>query len=105
MRAGQLRHRVALQTAVEAANGYGEVIKTWSTAATVWASVEFLAGREYFAARQAEAETTVRITIRQRSGIHERMRAVWDGRTFDIESVIADPTNARQLQLMCQEVT
>jgi SPP1 family predicted phage head-tail adaptor len=105
MRAGRLRHRVALQQAVEARNGFGDVIRTWSTVATVYAAVEPLSGREYLAARQAQAETTTKITLRHRHDIDETWRITWQGHVYDIESVLPDATNARQLTILCHEVT
>ena len=46
MRIGTLRHRVELQEPVENQDGYGEAERTYTTYATVWASVEPLSGRE-----------------------------------------------------------
>jgi len=105
VRAGPLRHRINLQQAVEASNGFGDVIRTWSTVATVWASINPLSGREYLAARQAQAETTTRIQIRFRSDIDETWRVTWSGHTYDIDVVLADPMNAKHLTLMVHEVT
>jgi SPP1 family predicted phage head-tail adaptor len=105
VRAGLLRHRVNLQQAVEARNGFGDVIRTWSTVATVWGSVNPLSGREYLAARQALAETTTRIQIRYRADIDETWRVTWGSHVYDIDVVLADPMHAQHLTLMVHEVT
>lgn len=104
MEAGKLRHRITIQSATQTTNGFGEVTKTWATFATVWAAVEPLTGREYMQARQAEASVTTKIRIRERSGVTERMRVSWGAHVFDIDAVLADPTNAREMVLMCSEV-
>ncbi|MBO8183770.1 MAG: phage head closure protein, partial [Archaeoglobus sp.] len=48
MRAGELRHRITIQQMQDTQNEYGEPTKEWVDAATVWASIEGLRGREYF---------------------------------------------------------
>lgn len=103
MRAGRLRHRLQLQRAVEARNGYGEVIQAWSTAATVWGSAEPLQGREYQLAKQTQAETMMRFRIRYRTDVRPSWRVVCDGRNYDI--VDAQPDERRvELHLMCVDV-
>lgn len=105
MQAGKLRHRVTLRESTEAQDTYGESIKTFADVATVWAEVVQLSGREYLQAREAGAETTTRITIRKRSGVHEKMRITWGTHSYDVDAVLPDPTNARHILLMCSEVT
>ena len=43
---GKLRDRVTVQQATETRNSLGEVVQSWSTYATVWASVEGISSRE-----------------------------------------------------------
>lgn len=104
MRAGSLRHRVTIQQATESQNGFGEPIKSWSNLATVWAAVEPLQGQEFLDGRQLEAAVDTRIRIRHRSGVTQRMRATWGSHVYDVQSVIVDATNRRQMLLMCREV-
>jgi len=110
MQAGALRHRVTIQAATETQNDFGEVTKTWSDLATVWAAVEALSGREYFEARQLQRSTLTRMIIRWRDDVTAGHRVRWTDtmgttHTYDIESVIADRTHRAQLTLMCVEVT
>lgn len=104
MRAGQLRHRVTIQAQTTTQDEYGQPVQTWSDVATVWASVEDLSGREFFAAQQIAAEVTTRVTIRYRAGIEPDMRVIAGGRTLDIRSVQDPDGRRRQLVLMCREV-
>lgn len=103
MRAGRLRNRLQLQSAVEARNGYGEVIQAWSTVATVWGSVEPLQGREYQLARQTQAETTVRMRIRYRADVRPSWRVRWEGRHYEIVDAQANERRT-ELHLMCVDV-
>lgn len=104
MQAGRLRHRIVIQNFTTSTDTYGEPIKTWATWATVWAAVEPLSGREYWNAQQVQSEVNTRIRIRLRDGVTPLMRVNWDGRLFDIENVVRDPTNKREMHLMCREV-
>ncbi len=102
MRAGELRHRIAIQTNVPAQDSFGQPVESWATVATVCAAVDMLSGRELFAAQQAQSEATVRFTIRYRV-VTAQQRVSWDGRLFAVESVIHDPTNNRMTQVYCKE--
>ena len=64
MRAGFLRHRLALKTKTVSRDTFGEEDVTWTTSATVWGSVEPLRGREYMEARQGQADVSHRVVIR-----------------------------------------
>lgn len=103
MQAGRLRHRVTIQNAVEARNAYGEAIKTWSTVATVYASVEPIRGREMFDAEQVQSEVTHRVRLRYRPGLTSQMRLLFNGRMFEIQTVINVNERNREVQLMCKE--
>lgn len=103
MRAGELRQRIKIQDRVVARNGFGEEIATWSTLATVWASIETPTGGEYQAQDRAGAAITQQVTIRHRTGIEPTMRINWNGRLFEIAAVLDDNLK-REMRLMCSEV-
>jgi SPP1 family predicted phage head-tail adaptor len=103
MQAGNLRHRITIQSATTAQDAYGEPVRLWTTFATLWAAVEPLQGREYFVGQQMQSEVSTRIRVRDYPGITPLMRVYWDSRYFQIESIITDPTNRRELHLMCRE--
>jgi len=104
MRSGELRHRVVIQQATTTHDEYNQPIQTWQDFVTVWAKVEDLSGREYFAAQEREsAEVKTRVTIRYRTDVQPNMRVVSGSRTFEIVSVIEPDGRKRELQLMCRE--
>lgn len=102
--AAVFRHRVTLQQRAADQDEAGQPVDTWKDVATVWGAVEPLRGREYFAAAQVQAEVTTRIRIRYCRGIRPDMRVLYDGRLFNILSVIDPEERHRELQLMCREV-
>lgn len=104
MQAGQLRHQVALQSNTPTRNDSGELVESWSTWATVWASVEPLDGREFFNAQQVTSEVTTRIRMRYRDGVTPQLRVAWRSRIYQIHAVIRKDERDREIHLMCSEV-
>ena len=103
MRAGKLRHKITIQDYTESQNSYGEVTKTWSDYATVWASIEPVRGREFWDSKQINAEITAKITIRYLAGVTPKMRIKYGARIFEIISVINPEERNKDLQLMVKE--
>lgn len=99
----QLDQRVTLRQRAAGVDGLGQASGAWQDVATVWAQVQPLRGREYFAAGQLQAEVSVRMRIRWRAGVVPTMRADWRGVPHDIVSVV-DVDGARVvLELMCAQ--
>lgn len=104
MRAGTLRHRVTLQALEQGRDAYGGPVETWADVATVWASVEAVSGRDFFAARQEQNEVTHKVTIRYRDDVTADMRVLHGGKTFGIVAPLPDNRRTR-LVLMCREAS
>lgn len=104
MKIGDLRHRVALQKKEITEDELKQQSETWTDIATVWAAVEPLSGREYFAAEQVNTENSVKITIRYKKGITTDMRIVYDGKIFEVISILNPKERCVSLVLICREV-
>ncbi len=106
MRIGPLNKRVAIRSASTTRDDYGQPIPSWSTDATVWASVEPLSGRERVSAQQQHAETTHRIRMRYQPGttVTTVKRLLFGTRVFEIISVINKKEKNLMLELLCKEV-
>ena len=106
MRAGMLRHRVTIQRQEIVFGKFGAPLhdKVWENVATVWASLEAMSGREFFASQQVQSEVTHKVTIRFRPGVAADMRIVYGGRVFGIVAPLPDNRGTR-LVLMCREVS
>ena len=100
LRAVDLDQRITLQTRSVVTDAYGQATITWVDAATVWAQVQALRGREFFAAAQVQQEQTVKVRIRYRTGVDTTMRLLWQGQPHDITGVIPVGRND-MLELMC----
>ena len=104
MNPGELKHRITFQKLNNTQNDYGEPIESWQDIATVWASINPVVGREYFAAETVNSEVSHKIKIRYRFGITPDMRVNFKGRIFSIKSVINYNERNTELQLMCKEL-
>ncbi len=82
--AADLDQRLTLQQRAAGTPGLGHTSLTWQDVATVWASVRPVHARDFQAADQAQASSTVRVHIRRRAGVVATMRILWDGRPWDI---------------------
>lgn len=100
----KLNKRVTIQQATEAPNTIGEPVLTWIEHKSVWAHVQPFSGREYFDAKGIEASLDIRVTIRYLSTVTIGMRVLYDGRIFDIQSVINRDESRDFTELMCKEL-
>lgn len=103
VRTGDFTRRVTLQSRSSTPNGFGQASQTWSDVLTCWARLEPLSGRELMLAQATSAEVTHQVEIFYRPSITAAMRVVYQGRFFNILSVI-DPDMAHvTLELLCSE--
>ena len=95
MNPGKLRHRVEVQAETATPDEGGGWASAWTTAATVWAMVEPLSGRERMWGGAVLGEVTHRVTMRYRAGLTPANRLVYAGRVFDLLAV-RDPDERRE---------
>ena len=96
--AGRLRHRVSIEQylALLDSNGEvlqdpdtGEVLMDWVALAEVWAAIEPLSTREFFAAQSVQSKVSARIIIRYRPDIDAAMRLRHNQKIYNIEGILA----------------
>jgi SPP1 family predicted phage head-tail adaptor len=110
MRAGHLRHRVALESNTRSRSSTGEYTDSWTTTATVNANVSGDSGRTMDRPLENLAENTIRVTIRYRSDVAPTMRVSYaDPKTsatryWYIEAILNDDETRRWQTLVCREV-
>jgi SPP1 family predicted phage head-tail adaptor len=98
--AGKLKDRITLQRRVSASNALGEESGTWSSLDELFAFVEPLRGREYFAAAAMQDTTDTRFVIRFRDDVTTQMRVMWRGKPYDITSAIDVEAKRKYLELL-----
>ena len=87
MRAGKLRHRIEVQTSVETQDVYNQPTSVWTTAVTLWGSIEPLSGRELLSADAVMGEVNTRHRMRYDSNLTPKARLKHGTRYFDISVV------------------
>ena len=89
MKAGQLRHRVALQDRVSTVDEIGQPSTSWLTTATVWADVRYLSGLSAIKSGADVSVSKCSIRMRQRS-VNAGQRIVYGDEVFEIDAVLPD---------------
>ncbi len=108
MEAGKLRHRVTFQARSSTRDTVGQQLLTWTDAFTVWAAVEGLSVRETLAAQAVRSEVTSKITMRYRAEFANpatvaALRAIYDGRIFNIHGAVDLDGRKRSIELEVSE--
>jgi len=101
MNFGKLDRKIQIQTFTETSNSFGESIKSWATLFSPWAQVKYSTGSEGFVDNIEVEGQTLTFIIRYRPGITTKMRVLFDGGTYDIES-IEQPKRREMLELRCR---
>ena len=103
MRAGKLKHRIEVQAPTNSRADDGGTATSWATEATRWGSIDAISGREFFEAAQTQSRVTHRIRMRFYDGLTSDYRLVWDGRAFEIDSVVDVGGRGRETVIMAIE--
>ena len=101
--AGKLDRRVRIDARSMTQDAKGGEVETWAELATVWASRNDEAGREFFANQADQAELTTEFQIRHRTDLDHTMRVV-DVNTAEVWGIEAILQIGRKdgLGLMCK---
>lgn len=105
MQAGNLRHRITIQTATETKDAHGGVVRAWANTATRWGSIEPLRMREMFEGQQIEPRLSHRIILRHYPGLTSAHRLTHASRTFHIHSVRNFDERDRTHEVLAMEET
>ncbi len=92
---------MTIQTRTITTTDDGKPVESWSTFATVWASVEQITAREELRAKQEVAKGNYIVTCRYISGVKETMQIIWGDKTLQINSVVE---NQRVIEIEASEV-
>ena len=89
MKAGQLRHRVTLQSRVDTVDDIGQPSTSWLTTATVWADVRYLSGLSAIKSGADVSLSKCSVRMRHRA-INAGQRIVYGNEVFEIDAVLPD---------------
>lgn len=102
MKAGQLRHRVTLQTLQVGQDAIGQPVATWVDTALLWGDVRYLSGLSTIKAGADASLSKVSIRLRY-TACNAGQRVLHGGKVYAIQAVLPD---ARRVfvDLVCQVV-
>jgi SPP1 family predicted phage head-tail adaptor len=106
MQAGTLNKRIKISqlvTGSPATDEFGAPNTSWEELDTVWAAVEPISGREFWAQQQVQSEITAKIRIRYRDDVAVGMKAEYNNKTYMIKNIIDYQESHKELLLMCTE--
>ena len=105
---GKMRHRIVFQNYIGELDGYGDPQMyddaNWTDAATIWAAINPISGREFYAAEQSQSEVTHKIICRYRFGLRTDMRIKYGSKLFKIISIINWEERCESLLIMAKEL-
>ncbi|MBR1844266.1 MAG: phage head closure protein [Lachnospiraceae bacterium] len=99
---GRLRNRVDIYGQKTITTPLGSDKEVYGKLKTVYAEIRPLRGKEYLESVQLEHSVSYKITIRY-TDVNETNYIKYDGRFFDIESVIDVENRHRDIEIMCNE--
>lgn len=106
--AGKLRHRISFQRFTGEQDAFGDPLtgeeENWEDVVTVWASIDPISGREFYAAEQSQSEVTHKIRCRYYPGLSPAMRIAFGKRRFRIVSIIDWEERHESYLIMAKEV-
>lgn len=105
---GELKHRITIQkyTTITTDNGFDE--ETWLDYKTVWASMNNLYGKEFYAAKAVQSENTVEFTVRYSKDLEilntKEYRIFWNEKSYNITFIDNIKYENRWLKIKAIEV-
>lgn len=103
---GELRHRLQIQQQSSTPDAVGQLIQTWNTVWSGWASIRSLTLRELEQVGQLTSQVTHLITVRfpANVNVYAGMRCVYGSHVYQIQA----PDNTQELniwlRLLCLEL-
>lgn len=105
LRPGKLNKPVEVQTFAETRGSKGQMERAPTAVDTRMASIEPLTGEEIFAVRQVQSKATHKVKMWQFPGLKPADQLKFEGRIFNIESVLNPEEAGVASEIMCVEET
>ena len=100
---GMFKHTIIIERATRTPIGGGSNSVVWNTHITLRSKITPLSGRERMYAQRLEADTTHRILFRYVADLLESDRINFNGRYFNIKSILNLEEANRYLELSAEE--
>lgn len=87
---GKYRNKIEIQEFAESVNENGYPVEDWVTKCFLWANIKTVKGSEFVSGASEFSAETYRFIVRYTNGLHAKMRIVFKGRIFDIQTILND---------------
>lgn len=103
--AGEMRQRVNLQQLTETPDDYGQMVKSFATVYTCWASIRPASGRGLVNSEQLKSVVSHAIVMRYNPDLtfDPTYRITYGSRVFNIESIVNIAERGKKLVALCSE--
>ena len=103
MRIGDLKNRIKLEAPTDTSDGMGGITQTFASMATVFAAIWPVSASEQIQNMGLTMTITHRIRIRYRDDVIPSWRINYNGKYYNIVSIINPGMNNRQLEILAKE--
>jgi head-tail adaptor len=107
MRAGNLKHKVIIQSIGSTVNDFGEIeVGDFQTFKTVYCSINPVVARksdEIYASNTDFTKAMYKIRIRYIDGVNASMRILWGIRVFNIVSLSNTMEARKEIEILAEE--
>lgn len=84
----KLDRKITLQSITRISDSQGGFTETWADVVALWAQIKPLKAYEKYQFSQNATNATHEVMIRYRAGVTNKMRFIYDNRTFYIKEVL-----------------
>lgn len=103
MDTGSLNRRIEIQRRGAAVDDWGQPVpEAWDPHVKLWANIRHQSGAETIRADAPSSAVRVSIRIHYRTDIEPAMRAVYQGKVYDIKAVLPDEVKREHVDLVCE---
>lgn len=100
MNPARFRHRIEIQEFAESVNENGYPVEDWQRKYLLWSDIKTVRGTETTSSATEINTDTYRFIVRHTKGLDTKMRVLFDGRTFDIQSILNDDELRKTLTII-----
>ena len=107
IRIGKMKKRITISNFTEAADTYGEPVRTWIAVGTRWAEVVPLTAKEFITAKQLASQIDIIFRTRWTPVIlliKPKMKITYNNQDYNIESAINVQNKNRVIEFLCSKI-
>jgi SPP1 family predicted phage head-tail adaptor len=97
--------RITVRSRSSGRDAAGQPSTSWQAVCTIWASIRLPSGVAVLQADAQVSKVRASISVAKRADISEGMQVVHGAQVYDIQAVLPDEQNRRDMYLVCEAAT